>query len=248
MEKLIIYDDNGKGFTRVYAATDVEFVDPIKYYSQNTIERNTTEIKDLLYISNPTLASQLDEDFFTKKASEYWNEQHSEISKTIIPVNFLQLLDSATKAEQIKLLRNQSLTPMQLIAFIFKASTNYDYTFSQYISKHHHSGLDKSQLPALIEIKDGKIKTVGATTLTDGQLKNVITQRKVIIAKFLDKDDNWHCLFVTYHSLAGKESWQGGQPHFHYISNKFGVTREEVVNRIKSGEHPSTPVHIPLLK
>jgi hypothetical protein len=247
MEEHIIYDEDGKGFTRAYIGTDIEFADPIKYYSENEIEKHKTEIKDLLFMKNAFLASQLNEDFFTKNALKHWDDKLNEINNTVVPDNFLHLLDTTTKADQIKLLKGQSLTPEQLIAFIFKAWTGYGFTFSQYTAEHHHKGLDESQLPTLIHIEDDKVKTVGETSLTEGQLKNVIEHRKVIVAKFFDKGDNWHCLFVTFNSLAGKENWQGGQPHFHYISDKFGLTREDVVNRIKSGNYASTPVHIPLL-
>ena len=75
----------------------------------------------------------------------------------------------------------------------------------------------------------------------------VIEQRKVIVAKFFDRGSEWHCLFLTFNSLAGKENWKGGQPHLHYISDKYGLTREEAVNRFKSNNYPSTSVHIDLL-
>lgn len=247
MKENIIYDEDGKGFIRAYVGTDIEFADPIKYYSEHEIKKHKTEIKDLLFMKNAFLASKLNEDFFTKKALKHWEEKLNEINNTVVPDNFLHLLDSTTKADQIKLLKGQSLTPEQLIAFIFKAWRDYDFTFSQYTVEHPHKGLDESQLPTFIHFEDKKVKTIGKTSLTDGQLKNVIEHRKVIVAKFFDKGDNWHCLFVTFNSLAGKENWQGGQPHFHYISDKFGLTREEVVNRIKSGNYASTPVHIPLL-
>lgn len=246
MEEHIIYDEDGKGFTRAYIGRDIEFTDPTKYYSEHEIKKHKFEIKDLLFMKNAFLASQLNEDFFTKNALKHWEDKLIEINNTVVPDNFLYLLDATTKADQIKLLKGQSLTPEQLIAFIFKAWTDYGFAFSQYTAEHHHKGLDESQLPKLIHIENDKVKTVGETSLTDGQLKNVIEHRKVIVAKLFDKGVNWHCLFVTFNSLAGKENWQGGQPHFHYISDKFGLTREEVVNRIKSGNYVSTPVHIPL--
>jgi hypothetical protein len=198
-------------------------------------------------MENPFLASQLNEEFFTKKALEYWDDELNEVNNTIVPDNFLLLLDSTTKADQVKLLRGQSLTPEQLIAFIFKAWADYGFTFSQYIAEHHQKGVDESKLPTLIHVKGDRVKTVGETSLTPGQLKNIIAHRKVIIAKFLDRGDDWHCLFLTFNSLARKENWQDGQPHFHYISDKFGLTRKEVVNRIKIGNYVSTPVHISLI-
>lgn len=65
----------------------------------------------------------------------------------------------------------------------------------------------------------------------------MIENRKVVVAKLLDKCDEWHCFFVTYDSLKGKELWQNGQPHFHYISDKFGLSREEVVKSLKDRKY-----------
>ena len=40
-----------------------------------------------------------------------------------------------------------------------------------------------------------------------------------------------------YTNLKGKESWKDGQPHFHYISDKFGIPREKVVEQLKSNNY-----------
>ena len=88
------------------------------------------------------------------------------------------------------------------------------------------------------------ISIIGETTLKEGELKNVILHRKKIVANFLDKGNEWHCFYLTFKALAGKETWNKGQPHCHYLSDKFGVSREEVIQGIKTGNIPSTPVHI----
>ena len=247
MAEHIIYDEDGTGFTRIQDSEDIEYVDPIQYYSEQEIKYHKTEIKDFLFMKNTFLASMLNEEFFSKKAIKHWNDKYEEIKTTNIPNNFIKLLTAIKKNDQIKLLKGQSINPEQLIAFIFKAWTDFGFSFSQYTVEHHHNGLDKSQLPTLIYVDGDKVKKVGKTTLSDKQLKNVVEYRKVIVAKFLDKAENWHCLFVTYNSLAGKENWNNGQPHFHYISDKFGLTREKVVRRFKSGNYASTSVHITLL-
>lgn len=83
--------------------------------------------------------------------------------------------------------------------------------------------------------------------MSDGQLKHAIKFRKVIVAKVLDKGDEWHCFYLTFKSIAGEESWKNGQPHYHYLSDKWGISREELVRQIKSDKYPSTSVHIDLL-
>lgn len=41
---------------------------------------------------------------------------------------------------------------------------------------------------------------------------------------------------------------QGSIPHLHYISDAFGVPRKNLVDMLKRGNYPATPIHIPLLK
>jgi len=86
-------------------------------------------------------------------------------------------------------------------------------------------------------LRNRLLKKVGDTNLTDGQLKELLIKRKKTIAKFLDKGDSWHCSFITYASLQGKDGWNQGQPHFHYISDKFNIPRETVINRLKSRKY-----------
>ncbi len=247
MEKKVIRDEDGKGVTFAFYSTDFEFINPIDYYANHEIEKVATIEKQLLFMKNSVLASQLDDDFFSKRAVDRWNEKYKEIIATDIPENFIKLLGSASKKDQVGLMKGQSINPDQFIAFIFKA-WEMGYSFSQYTSEHHHKGLNKKELPKLIHVNDdGTVKKVGETTLTDGQLRQVIEQRKVIVAKFFDNGNEWHCLFLTFNSIAGKESWKGGQAHLHYISDKYGISREEAVNRFKSGDYPSTSVHIDLL-
>ena len=100
----------------------------------------------------------------------------------------------------------------------------------------------------MIHLKeDNSVEKIGDTSLTEGQLKNVVSYRKVVIGRFLDHPDgSWHCLINTYAAMGGKESAHP-QAHFHYLSDKFGFTREEVVKKIKTGEYPSTSIHIDIL-
>lgn len=154
-----------------------------------------------------------------------------------IPDNLIKVLGAKKKKKQKELLKGLSITSKQLIAFIIYAWNNNGYTLSQYKSEHHNKGLHPEDLPKLIDINDAKVVKVGETSLTNGQLKNVIEYRKVIVAKFLDNRDDWHCLFFTFNSIKGNESWKDGQSHLHYISSKFGIPRKKVVEQLKSPKY-----------
>lgn len=247
MAEHVIPDDDGKGLTMAFIGDEIEYSDPVKYYSERQIQKTISLEKQLLHLADPIKAALLPEDFFVKRASEKWDAQYNKIIKVAVPPNFIKLLSSKSKKKQIQLLRGQGLTPNQLAAFLFKAHSEFGYTFSSYTAEHYHKSLDESALPNFISVKDGKVKSSGKTSLTEGQLKQVVEQRKVTVSKFLDKDNAWHCFFLTFRSLRGEEFWKDGQPHFHYISDKWDIPRDDAVKQLKSEKYPSTAVHIDLL-
>ncbi|SHG11482.1 hypothetical protein SAMN05444483_1056 [Salegentibacter echinorum] len=123
------------------------------------------------------------------------------------------------------------------MGFLLKAGDN-GFLLSQYSSNFQTSAIDKEKLPfAYMLNEDGEIEKFGKTELTDGQLKQALEQRSAKVAKILEKDGGWHCFFITYNSIGGKENWQNGKPHFHYISNYFGIKKEDVIEQIKSKKY-----------
>lgn len=168
-----------------------------------------------------------------------------------VPDNLLALLGDKSKKEQIRLLKNLTIDFQQLNAFIWKACTDYGFTHSQYKSVRHQKGLDLAKMPRFIYKRaNGTINKAGATSLSEGQLRVAIDTRKVIIAKFLDKGAEWLCFYYTYKSIAGQENYGDEQAHIHFISNKWGVPRADIVAGIKSGYYkaPSTTPHINIVK
>src|SRR5690606_38963738 len=111
-----------------------------------------------------------------------------------------------------------------------------------YKSEHNPSGLNEADLPpfAYIEEERDKLKSVGDTSLSDGQLKQIIKHKHVVAAKFLDNDDSWHCFFFTYKALRGEEGSQ--PPHLHYISSAWNIERSEVIAQLREKNY-----HLPAL-
>lgn len=229
-----IFDEDGKGIYTMFHSTDFEFVNPTQHYGEAFIRTNVSMMRDILFFKQLPIPASYIEEFIHREAVKDWKEKLEEITNTEVPEKLILLLKSTSKKEQVALLKGLTITPDQLIAFIVKAWTDFGFSFSQYTSEHQHAGLDKKEMPRIVEIKDDKVYKVGETTLTDGQLRQAVDHRKVIVSKFLDGNDSWHCLFLTYDSLKGKEAWKSGQPHYHYISDKFGIPREKVVEQLKS--------------
>lgn len=230
-----IKEDDGNGEYLIFDSTNFEYVNPIEHYFSAFSKSSFTMMKELVFRKKPPFPFPLEtiDRVLLKEAEKSAYKKIEKTLQTEVPENLISVLSAKSKSEQVRLLKNQSINSDQLFAFILKAHNDFGYKFSQYVAEHHHKGLDQSEMPKLIEIKDGSVRKIGKTNLSDGQLKQVIDQRKVIVSKFFDKQDEWHCLFLTFDSLRGKESWKNGQPHFHYISNRFGLSREKVVKELQ---------------
>lgn len=243
MKKIEREDKNGSFL--IHDHQDVEYVNPVKYYSDITIESRISILKETTKSTYEKLGipDDIAEKVITKEVINGWEKDYQDIIKTSVPDNLFKLFGNSKK-EQIKLLKGIKLTADSLGAYVFKAYTDHGYTFSQYKAEHYGKDVDKNKMPKLVYVENGKVEKVGETEYSDGKLKQIIDQRKVVVAKVFDKGDEWHCFIVTYDSLKGKESWKDGQPHLHYISSSWGISREELVSSIKSGNYKSTPVHI----
>lgn len=211
-----IIDKETKEKTFLIKGGDVEKINPIEYY----INCLHTMVKITKY----------------SEISEI-SEIIKEFRSVEIPENLINLLSTTKKKEQEKLLKGLRITPDILMSFLIYVGDK-EFLFSQYSSKFYPKGTDEEKLPfAFMENKDGAVKKFGDTKLTDKQLKHILNERNVKIAKFIEKDNMWHCFFITYKSIRGKEKWEEGQPHFHYISNFFGISKENVIKEIKSEKY-----------
>lgn len=244
-----IADENGNGFYRIFLDDKVEKVNPIEYYKKFELNKRAINYRDILQMKDPFLAQKISDDFYVRYAKEeiakekFWEAKE----QTEIPENFLTLLEKKKKKDQISLLRGMSINPDQLIALIFKSYKEHGYLYSRYRFENLPKDLTDKRKPKIADIsKEDAVKIIGDTELTEGQVKKMINERKVIIAHFLDRGDEWHCFFITYNSIEGKENHKNGQPHFHYISSAFGITRDDFIKSMENGNYKSTSVHIDL--
>lgn len=245
---LKVYSEDGKSFYRLFFDDKVEFVNPIEYNKYCSISSSFYFMKDLMDEKFKDFPEEITQEVLLKRALENWNAEYLRITEEKLDKDFINLLSVSKKSDQLRLLKGKSLTRNEFRKLIFKAHSKFGFTFSRYTSEKLPGNLDKQQLPMMFELSEDEksITIIGETLLKEGQLKNVIKQRKKIVATILDKGNEWHCFYLTFKALAGEESWNNGEPHYHYLSDKFGISREEVVQGIIDGKVPSTPVHIGL--
>lgn len=153
------------------------------------------------------------------------------------------------KKKQISLLKGLELCP-EHIASIFHKGEELGYTSSHIRFEGIPKGYTVDELPKFAyKDEDGNVISFGGENFSDGQMKAFIDQAHVLIARILEKDGHWHCFLQTFKGLKGQESGtQGGQPHIHYVSDKFcTLSFDDLIAILKTGNYPSTSVHIPLI-
>lgn len=196
---------------------------------------------------NEEKANVLDESLIrdvTLSEIKWKNEEilaHSHLNKKL-----KQILDDVelTKSEQKKILRDITINGADILWFNKKAQ-ELGYKLDIYHLETIPSVYDHKQKPVLfMEHKDGVVEKIGETNMSDGQLKAILDQRKVIQARIYHKDSIWHCFYYTFRGLNGQEPGDlGSKPHYHYLSNKFGMSIEDLLERIKLNNAPSG-VHV----
>lgn len=228
---------DGKGFTIAAIAEDVERVDAVDYYRTIFVEKQKVILRETLRLKNPPFPMEDLEPFIEKTAASDWEKLYKQIMAEKVPDFLFSTLKADNRKYQERFLRGMKFTPEQLAAFYFKACRELGYTFSCYSSEHLPNDRDLSDMPILVRVESDQVEKVGETPLSDGELRQVVNQRSAIYGKILDNGDEWHCFFITIESAAGKENWKEGQPHYHYISDKFGISREEVVKQLQSKDY-----------
>lgn len=109
------------------------------------------------------------------------------------------------------------------------------YKFSSYRFEGKPKNFKKEDLPNFAYVDDNDIlHRVGGESLSEGQLRALINESKVIYVQILDNGIQWHAFIRTFQGLKGKESGTlGSVPHIHYYSNKNGTSKADLVDMIK---------------
>lgn len=175
--------------------------------------------------------------------------QLEKLGEITLPDQIKKLIESdLKKKEQEKIWKGVSLSTNQLGAFFVHAD-NLGFKFSSYRFEGTPKNYSIQDLPTFAYIDDNdELHRIGGDSLSEGQLKALIHESKIIYVQMISKESHWHAFIRTYQGLKGNESGiQGSVPHIHYYSDKNGTSREDFVNMIKNGNYPTAKVHIPLV-
>ncbi len=190
------------------------------------------------------------DEIINQVALMFAKKSYNELSKESVDGKLKNIFQKElNKKEQIRLLKGVQLTEPQLSS-LFNFAEECGYRFSHYKWQGDPKSVKEEKLPSFMHLKDdGSVEYIGDTTLTEGQMRTIINQADVLIVRIFDNGIHWHCFLQTYKGLKGMESGvQGSRPHLHYLSDSFGISKDDLVKMIKMGKYPNTPVHIPLLR
>lgn len=150
-----------------------------------------------------------------------------------------------SKKEQNELLKSLTLKAVDIL-WLNKEAQELGYLLDIYHEEIYPEKFDEKKKPVAYSKKeDGSIETIGHTEMTEGEKRALLEQRKVVQARIYHKGEHWHCFYFTFKGLAGEESGvMGAKPHYHYISDKSGITWEMLMQRIKECNMPTSKVHI----
>ncbi len=186
------------------------------------------------------------DDIIGRVALMFAEQTYNDFTKGTVDDVFKNIFQKElNKKQQIRLLRGVQLTNTQLSS-LFNFADECGYKFSHYKWQGDPKSVKDEKLPSFMHLKDdGNVEYMGETTLTEGQMRTIIDQADVLIARVFDNGIHWHCFLQTYKGLKGKEAGvQGSRPHLHYLSDSFGISKDDLIKMIKMGRYPNTPVHI----
>jgi hypothetical protein len=247
MKTRIITVENSESFLRIFERDKIERVNPILYFIES--------IRDMLIINNE------DEVLFkygieglvkfketiNKIATDESLNLFKEIKSKIPHQNFISLLSNKKKSSQIKLLKNMKISSFELHSLFFISYEEFGYLYSSYLFETIPNGIEINKLPIAAHInEDGNLDIIGETDISNNEIKRIISHKKTFISHFIEKEDIWHCFFGEYDGIYGKEKWNSGTPHLHYISSSFNINKEDFIESMKKGNYKSSSIHIEL--
>lgn len=245
MRELYFKDKNNNVAFRGFQPTTDINCPPLDYFRFGHALNYANLFQDLLRVKCPIpIPDDMVRKFVLQETDKMIEEKLANSSPN--PAIHQLIIDKTlSHKEQNKLLKGVTLTITDIL-WLNKEAQDIGYLLDMYHEERYPEIFNAKKPPVLFhQKKDGTIEKMGATDMTEGGLRALLEQRKVIQARVYHKDKIWHCFYFTYKGLAGEEGGlMGSKPHYHYLSNKSGIAWDELIRRIKKCDMPSSKVHI----
>lgn len=184
---------------------DVEFVNPRDFMKDFHIRSIIPTIIKEKYLEQKMPKVKMKE-LVLRESSDIAEAHISSLEQMELPPQIQSLLDTDySKKEQVRLLNGMSITRGQLGAIFIQAGKK-GYSYSNYVFDGIPKTYNERNFPSFIRVKDDRdVETSENHLLSEGQSKDIVIQSKKIIARFLDKNNHWHCFYQTQNGAYGKE-------------------------------------------
>ena len=237
MNEMVFKNPKDNSTFKIKEMGNVEYSNPIIFWSDCFMTIDISLMKSMMEKRKPffNTPNEIKERVYKRVALKNWLKDYQRIWETPINENLVLLLQTAKKSKQEKLLKELCLDSDDLIPLFFLAWTDYGYSFSNYTIKHF-KGVGANEMPKMAYIEeDGELTIIGETLLKPDQIKKAIKDQHRLVARFLDNGEVWHCFFQTMKGINGNE--KGNKSHIHYISSAFNISREDVINQLRSEKY-----------
>jgi len=231
--------DENKAY-HTFASPDCNMINPIVHFG-NTLQainlhvdmvraQSLPQYKELSEPAKREFASRLEQ-----ISKDRWQKQYENIINMPLPDNIKQLLLEQKKKAQQKIIKSLVFTSSSFISIPIHAWESLGMPYSKFTVDYLPKELDKKIIPAMLHKKDnGEFDYLGQTNMSEGEMRVAIDKRHRVIMEFIGDEKYWHCFFRTMAGIKGIEARHVGQPHLHYISSAWGISRAEVIERLSS--------------
>lgn len=177
-----------------------------------------------------------------QKAIQTWEDMKAEVEKEGPSPFIIKLFLAEGKRDALQITKNLKITHHEFSNLVI-LSNKIGYSHSQETIEILPPDLENRQIPSLLHW-NGKddLYHEGETDLSEGELKRLISERKVMHVHSFEKEDIWHCFYFTYSDIQGKH-FQNLE-HVHYISSLWTKSKEAVRENLKQKRHAQWGTHI----
>lgn len=218
---------------------------PFDYFRYSHAEIQFRVFNDKLKLKCPvSFPEHIVRDFVLSEVDNMINEK-MDSTKPNLAISKLLIDNDLSKKEQSALLKGVTLNADEFL-WLNKEAQELGYLLNIYHVEITPEKFNERNMPMCYHHKeDNTIDKIGSTDMSDGELRALLEQRKVLQARLYHKDEQWHCFFFTFKGLSGLESGiLGSQPHWHYLSDKNGIVLAKIKECIANGNMATSSVHI----
>jgi len=236
----------------VSESPDCDMVDPILHFGERLIAINSqiNRIRLQQFLAYDNKLSPQGQIELNGRINEIEIQQSKkqleEIIKAPLPIEIDQLFSESKKKKQQKTIKTLRYNSNMFMSVPIYAWQKYNMPYSKFTVDFLPKELDSKKFPEMLRKKDnGDFEYFGDTDMSKGEMKNAIEKRNRVITEFVGNRDNWHCFFRTLAGIKGLEHPHIGQPHLHYISSAWGISRDTVIENLSGYRYTLNAEQIP---